>query len=93
MTSEKRETPPETFVRFTGMKAAGDFDTLPALGDRQSFTVLAECVKEPHHELMADGHRRPVIGMRVLEVEPGDVIPRPEGDPALPFDEDTEEIG
>ncbi|MBN9108600.1 MAG: hypothetical protein J0I34_07435 [Pseudonocardia sp.] len=85
--------PDETFVRFTGMKAAAIVEELPTLGGRMRFSGIAECVKEPHHELMADGHHRPVVGMKVIEVELGEVTPAPEGDPQLPYDANTEEIG
>lgn len=91
MPDEKQDTP-ETFVRFTGMKAAGIVNELPALGGRMKFSGIAECVKEPHHELMADGHHRPVVGMKVIEVELGEVTPAPEGDPKLPFNEGDEEL-
>lgn len=78
---------PDTYVRFTGMKTAGEFPALPKLGDRQRFAVIAECVKEPHRELMADGRHRPVIGMKVIEVEPGEITPAPD-DPQLALDEE-----
>lgn len=84
--------PDEVFVKFTGMKAAGILSQLPALGGRIAFSGIGEFKTELHHELMADGHHRPVVGVKVIEVELGEVSPAPEGDPALPFDE-AEEIG
>lgn len=82
----------DTFVRFTGMKAAGDFEKLPQLGDRWTFEVVAECNKEPHEELMADGHTRTVVGMKILDVSPGQIEPAPE-DPQLELLDDEEVAG
>jgi hypothetical protein len=82
----KNDDKPDVYVNFTGMKTAGDFDVIPDIGEVQTFTVKARCVSEPHKKLMADGHKRTVLGMAVLEVEPGTIEPAPEGDPMLPLD-------
>lgn len=76
----------KTFMKFRGMNAIGEDLTIPALGDIQTFTVTAECVSTGT-EKRADGEKRPVIGMRVIEVEPGAITPAPK-DEQLPFDED-----
>lgn len=81
------DEPKKSYVRFTGMKTSGEFAKLPQIGERWRFEVLAECVKEPHNERMADGHLRPVVGMQVLEVTPGDIEEAPE-DPQRTFDFD-----
>lgn len=80
---------PETYLKFRGMKASGNLPTIPELGDVQTYTVTAECVAVGT-EKRADGERRPVIGMKVLEVEPGDIEKAPEGDPQLPLGDDEE---
>jgi hypothetical protein len=86
------DTASDTFVRFTGMKAAGEFDELPTLGDRWTFTVTAQCNKAAHEELMTDGHHRTVVGMKILDVAPGNIEPAPE-DPQLDLlaDDDSDD--
>lgn len=76
---------PETFIKFRGMKAAGETPDI-ALGDVMAFSGVAECV-QVGTEKRADGERRPVIGMRVMEVDLGEVTPAPK-DEQLPFNED-----
>lgn len=90
--AELDEGPPEAYFNFKGMKASGEFDELPRLGDRMRFELVAECVDEPHLILMADGHRRRLIGMRVLSVEPGEITEAP-ADPQLSMADDLFAIG
>lgn len=78
----------ETYVKFRGMKAAAEGLPVPGLGDIQTFNVTAECVSVGT-EKRADGEQRPVIGMRVVEVEPGEITEAPK-DEQLPFTEDDE---
>lgn len=78
---------PETYIKFRGMKAAAEGIPTPDLGDIQTYTVTAECV-QVGTEKRADGEKRPVIGMRVVEVEPGEITPAPK-DEQLPFNEET----
>lgn len=75
----------ETFVRFRGMKSTGEDVPAMALGDHMRFSGVAECVQIAQ-EKRADGEERPVIGMRVLEVDLGEVTEAPK-DEQLPFDE------
>ena len=79
----------ETFVRFRGMKSAGEDVPTLALGDVLDFTGRAECVSIGT-EKRADGEQRPVIGMRVMEVDLGDVTPAPK-DEQLAFNEDDDQ--
>jgi hypothetical protein len=74
----------ETFYRFRGASTATEDDAAVDLGDRRTITLQAECVAVGT-EMRADGERRPVISMRVLEVEFGDVTPAPVDD-QLPLD-------
>lgn len=80
---------PETYIKFRGMKAAADGLPVPDLGDVQTFSVTAECVSVGT-EKRADGEKRPVIGMRVMEVEPGEITKAPT-DNQLPFEDDDED--
>lgn len=89
MTDADQAKQPETYFNFTGMKASGNFKQLPALGDRMEFRIVAECNVEPHLKLMKDGHRRPLVGMNVMEIEPGEITRSPKDD-QLPFDEADE---
>jgi hypothetical protein len=66
----------ETYIKFRGMKAAAEDMPVPGLGDVQAFTVTAECVSVGT-EKRADGEQRPVIGMRVMEVDPGEITKAP----------------
>lgn len=90
--SERDDTPkPQPYVKFRGMKAADGVPDDIALGDVQEFTGRAECV-HIGTEKRADGEQRPVIGMRVLDVELGDVTPAPR-DGQLALDEDDTPLG
>jgi hypothetical protein len=77
---------PDTYIKFRGMKAATNEIPEVSLGDMQTFTVTAECV-QTGTEKRADGEERPVIGMKVMEVELGEITPAPKDD-QLPFNED-----
>jgi hypothetical protein len=83
---DKPEKKPAVHVKFVGMQTSGEFDQLPEIGGTQEFRILARCVSAPHGKLMADGHVRTEVGMKVLEVDPGVIEPAPEGDPMLPLD-------
>lgn len=73
----------ETYVRFRGTNAS--VDTLDiALGDRVQFTASGECV-HIGTEKRADGEQRPVVTVKVDEVELGDVTEAEKVD-QLPFD-------
>lgn len=77
-----------TYYSFRGMKAADESGTVdpPELGDIQEFVVTAECVGEGI-ELRADGERRPVLKMKVTDVQLGKVSPAPKTD-QLPFEDE-----
>ncbi|QJY46682.1 hypothetical protein [Pseudonocardia broussonetiae] len=74
----------ETYVRFRGTNASVDKLDI-GLGDRVEFTASGECVAIGT-EKRADGEERPVVTVKVDEVELGDVT---EGsrDEQLPFDD------
>lgn len=78
-------------VKFTGMSLDA-LETPPEIDDRMTFTVSATCVGR---EVVRrkDGELRTIMKMEVTDVEPTSAPEKPERDPALPFDEDTEEIG
>ncbi|OJY47630.1 hypothetical protein [Pseudonocardia sp. 73-21] len=78
----------ETFVKFRGMKSTGENVPEIALGDIMTFSGSAECVQIAT-EKRADGEERPVIGMRVMEVDLGSVSPAPK-DEQLPFEDDDD---
>jgi hypothetical protein len=88
--SEREASKPEAYIKFRGMRAASG-DVRPGLGDVVAFTGTAECV-QVGEEKRADGEQRPVIGMRVLDVELGDVTPAPR-DGQLALDEDDTPLG
>lgn len=75
----------ETYVKFRGTNASVE-DPEIGLGDRVTFTGLGRCVGTGTEE-RADGEQRPVVTVKVEEVELGDVTKAPKGD-QLPFDED-----
>lgn len=83
-------TTPEAYVRFRGMKAAEEMPEI-ALGDVMKFSGIAECV-QLGTEKRADGEQRPVVGMRVVEVELGEITAAPK-DEQLPFEDDDAPLG
>jgi hypothetical protein len=85
------ESSGEVYIKFRGMKAGADDIAVPELGDIMEFAVTAECVSVGT-EKRADGERRTVIGMRVMEVEPGEISKAPTDD-QLPFNDDADELG
>lgn len=80
----------ETFVKFNGASASVEKPDIQ-LGDIVEFTGMGECVRVAT-EKRSDGERRPVITVKVGEVELGEVVKAPK-DEQLPFDEDTPTLG
>lgn len=85
----KPDKQPDAYVKFRGMQAAEQSIDV-ALGDHVQFSGTAECV-QIGQEKRADGEQRPVIGMRVMEVELGPVSKAPV-DEQLPFTDDADEV-
>lgn len=83
---------PKIYIKFRGMNAAGEDLPTPQLGDIMDVSVKAECVSVAT-EKRADGERRPVIGMKVIEVEPGEITkaPKEEGLFAVPNDDSDDD--
>lgn len=79
----------ETYVRFRGTNASVEKLEI-GLGDRVEFTASGECVAIGT-EKRADGEERPVVTVKVDEVDLGDVTERPVDD-QLPFKDDADEI-
>ncbi|TAK32293.1 MAG: hypothetical protein EPO40_02920 [Myxococcaceae bacterium] len=89
-TTPTPDSTPEGYVKFRGMQAAAMTPDI-ALGDLMRFSGLAECV-QLGTEKRADGEQRPVVGMRVVEVELGEITAAPK-DEQLPFEDDDTTIG
>lgn len=89
--SEQTELAHATHVKFTGM-SLNALDMAVDIGDEMDLKVRARC-SASGREARKDGEIRDVARMEVLEIEPGEITPAPEGDPTLPYDEDAEEIG
>lgn len=79
----------ETYVRFRGTNASVEKLEI-GLGDRVEFTASGECVAIGT-EKRADGEERPVVTVKVDEVDLGDVTERAVDD-QLPFNDDADEI-
>lgn len=71
----------EKFVKFNGTNASVEAPEVVKLGDRIEFSG-AGVVSFIGDELRGDGEERPVLTLKVQEVELGDVSPAPE-DPQL----------
>lgn len=82
---------PATYVKFNGANASVDDDPEIELGDVVRFSGMGECIKVSR-EIRGDGERRPVITVKVGDIELGEVIPAPKED-QLPFDEDAPALG
>lgn len=80
----------DTYVTFNGATASVD-DLKIDLGDRVKFSGYGECVKVGT-EKRADGEQRPVVTIKVEDVEVGDIDPAPIED-QLPFDEAADDLG
>lgn len=78
-----------TYVSFTGMKTAAEFAEFPKMGDRQTFIVIAECRKPRHFQLMEDGQVRPLMTMKVVDIQAGEITKAP-ADPQLQLVEDED---
>lgn len=82
---------PATYVKFNGANASLDDDPEIDLGDVVRFTGIGECVKVGR-EKRGDGERRPVITVKVGDVELSEVMKAPKED-QLPFAEDAPALG
>lgn len=77
-------------IKFTGMSLnALDSGDLVNLGDRQTFTVIAECIGDGR-EKRKDGEVRIVRRMEVLDVTPGEITAAEE-DPQLTLDDGADD--
>jgi hypothetical protein len=76
---------PETYIKFRGANASAENPGIQ-LGDRVEFTGIGECVSVAT-EKRGDGEQRPVIAVKVLEVDLGEITKAPT-DEQLPFSED-----
>lgn len=77
----------ESYVTFRG--AAAKIEELKAeLGDRVEFSGVGE-VTHVGTEKREDGERRPIVKIKVLEVDVDGVAPAPK-DEQLPFAEDDD---
>jgi hypothetical protein len=90
VTTTADDTGTETYVKFNGANAAADNPGIE-LGDRVVFSGVGECVGVGI-EKRGDGERRPVVKVKVLDVELGEIT-KPPRDEQLPFDEDTPALG
>jgi hypothetical protein len=90
MTAATDETGTETYVKFNGANAATENPGIE-LGDRVAFSGVGECVSVGI-EKRGDGERRPVVKVKVLDVELEEIT-KPPRDEQLPFDEDTPALG
>lgn len=82
--SDAAADPEKLAIKFLGMSAA--IEDPPEVGDTQTFTVTARCVGYGADERQSGG----LVGyrkMRVLEVEPGEIVKAPD-DPQLSLVED-----
>jgi hypothetical protein len=75
-------------VRFLGMST--ELEKPPQYGDTQKFVVLARCIGEGFDEQQGGMVR--YRKMRVLEVEPGEIVAAPT-DPQLAIDDDLFAMG
>lgn len=89
-TSEAPGDGTETFVKFNGASASVESPDI-ALGDVVKFSGMGECVRVAT-EKRSDGERRPVITVKVGDVELAGVIKAPKED-HLPFGEDAPALG
>lgn len=80
----------ETYVKFRGANASAA-DPGISLGDRVTFTGVGECVSVAT-EKRGDGEQRPVVAVKVAEVQLGEIVKAPTDD-QLPFDEDIPALG
>lgn len=78
---------PETYVKFRGANASAENPGI-GLGDLVAFSGTAECV-QIGTEKRADGEQRPVVAVKVIEVDLGEITKAPD-DEQLPFAEDDE---
>lgn len=85
--AEQTELVPTAHVKFTGMSGSA-LDDPAELGDEQTFTVTAKCVGTGY-ELRADGERRAIRKMQVIEVEFGEIVKAPT-DPQLQLVDDED---
>lgn len=77
----------DAYVKFRGMQSTEGSPEV-SLGDLMKFSGVAECVAIGT-EKRADGEQRPVIGMRVMEVDLGPVT-KASVDEQLPFNDDAD---
>jgi hypothetical protein len=77
----------ETYVKMRGANASVN-DPQITLGDRVEFSGMGECVAVGT-EKRADGEERPVVTIKVEEVDLGDVT-KPPKDDQLPFEDDEQ---
>jgi hypothetical protein len=85
MTATADTDAPDTYVKFRGANASTENPGIE-LGDRVEAIVIGECVAVGT-EKRGDGERRPVVSVKVVDVELGAVTKPPKED-QLPFDED-----
>lgn len=79
----------DTYITFNGANASVEKAPDIGLGDRVDFSGFGECVRVAT-EKRSDGEQRPVITIKVAEVDLGDISPAPKDD-QLPFDETPED--